>query len=377
MIDLATKLARIGTEPDPETGALTPPIHMASTYARDEAGEYSRGFVYSRLENPTRRRFEEALADIEGGESCAAFSSGMASAMTLFQALDPGDHIVFPADIYFGVRHLATTVFSRWGLKSDIVDMSRLDSVQDAITDRTRIVWAESPSNPQLNITDIEGVAEIAHAASAQLVVDSTWSTPYLMQPIALGADIVLHSVTKYLGGHSDVLGGALVFSEKTTLSERVHELQREAGAVLDPFSCWLTMRGMRSLIPRMNRHCASAAHLASFLEGHPHVDTVLYPGLSSHEGHDIARRQMRDFGGMLAFLVNGNAEQAQHVCRELELFASATSLGGTESLIEHRASVEGPDSPTPESLLRVSVGLESPSDLEADLNRALEIVFN
>jgi len=377
MKSLATKLARIGTEPDPTTGAIAPPIHTASTYARDESGEYSGGFVYSRLENPTRRKLEEALADVEGGETCAAFSSGMASAMTLLQALDPGDHVLMSDDVYFGVRHLATTTFGRWGLDISTVDLTEAANVKAAFKPSTRIVWLETPSNPQLKICDIQALSDLAHKAGALTVVDSTWSTPYLTRPIELGADVVLHSVTKYLGGHSDVLGGALVFAAQTQLSERVHELQREAGAVLDPFSCWLTMRGMRSLIPRIQRHCASAAALAGHLEQHTRVEAVHYPGLASHPGHEIAKSQMLDFGGMLSFRVRGTEQNAIDVAKHTKLFTNATSLGGTESLIEHRASIEGEDSPTPRTLLRVSTGLEDAHDLIADLDQALQSVFD
>jgi len=377
MKSLATLLARIGTDPDPSSGAIAPPIHMASTYARDDSGQAVGGFVYSRLGNPTRQKLEEALAEIEGGHSCVALSSGMTCAMTLLQALNPGDHVLMPEDIYFGVRHLASTTFGRWGLDISTVDMSNLDAVSSAVRENTKIVWLETPSNPQLNVSDIEAISKIARENGAQTVVDSTWSTPCLTKPIDFGANVVLHSVTKYLGGHSDVLGGALVFKETTELSSRVHELQREAGAVLDPFSCWLTMRGMRSLIPRIARHCSSAMEIATHLEHHEHVDMVNYPGLPSHPGHEIASRQMKEFGGMLSFLVRGSEENAIQLARATELFTDATSLGGTESLIEHRASMEGEGSPTPRTLLRVSVGLEDARDLISDLDRALGLIFD
>ena len=374
---LETKLARAGTEPDSGTRALATPIHLASTYARDADGEYSGGFVYSRLENPTRAKLEDVLADLEGGSSCMAFASGMAAANALLQALKPGDRVLLPHDIYFGVRKLAGKQFAKWGLIVETIDMTDAPEVAKALSQPAALVWIETPSNPQLNIVDIRAIAEKAHAAGAQVVVDNTWSTPLITRPIELGADIVLHSVTKYLGGHSDVLGGALVFANDGTLTEYCLDIQREAGAVLDPFSAWLALRGIRTLGVRMDRHSKSAQAVALFLEAHPGVRTVYYPGLKSDPGHSIAARQMSAFGGMLSCEINGTAEQAVTIARSLTLFANATSLGGTESLIEHRASAEGPDSPTPDTLLRISVGLENAEDLISDLNHALIGVLN
>lgn len=372
MAHLDTLLARAGTEPDPSTGALAPPIHPATTYAKREDGSAPDGFIYSRLDNPTRRKLQEALTEAEGGHACVALASGMAAAMTLLQTLGTGDHVILPRDIYFGVRQLVTTQFDRWGLSCTEVDMNNPSNIRQAMRPETRLVWVESPSNPQLNITDIEAVARIAHEGGAALVVDNTWSTPLITRPIELGADVVLHSVTKYLGGHSDVLGGALIFAEQGPLYERTHALVQEGGAVLDPFGAWLTLRGMRSLGPRLRQQSETAMKVAIWLEQHPAVEGVDYPGLASHPGHATAARQMKMFGGMLSVRLKGGESKALDVVRRLQLFANATSLGGTESLIEHRASIEGPDTPTPRNLLRVSIGLEHPEDLTADMAQAL-----
>ena len=369
--NLDTILARTGTEPDPETGALAPPIHTATTYVRNADGQPGE-FVYSRLGNPTRQRLEHALSESEAGTGAVAFSSGMTAAMTLCQSLSPGDHVLLPHDIYFGVRTLLMEHFTRWGLQVSDVDQRDLDAVAQAMTPKTRLVWAETPSNPQLNVTDIRAIADLAHEAGAALVVDNTWATPLITRPIELGADIVLHSVTKYLGGHSDVLGGALIFARDDAWYQRAVRLASEGGAVLDPFGSWLVLRGMRSLAPRLRQQSATASELAHWLESHPGVESVNYPGLTSHSGHPIACKQMSMFGGMLSFCVRGGADQALRVVHRSQLFANATSLGGTESLMEHRASIEGPDTPTPPNLLRVSVGLEHGNDLKSDLDQAL-----
>lgn len=369
--NLDTILARTGTDPDPETGALAPPIHTATTYARNDDGQ-SGQYVYSRIGNPTRRRLEAALAASEGGAGALAYSSGMTAAMTLCQAMKPGDHVLLPHDIYFGVRALLMEHFTRWGLLVTDVDQRDPDAVKAAMTSATKLVWVETPSNPQLNITDLRAMADIAHEAGAQLVVDNTWATPLITRPIEHGADVVLHSVTKYLGGHSDVLGGALVFAREDALFESCNALSQEGGAVLDPFGSWLVLRGMRSLGPRLRQQSETAGHLAEWLQGDARVASVHYPGLTSHAAHDIAARQMALFGGMLSFCVQGSAERALEVVRNSRLFANATSLGGTESLMEHRASIEGPDTPTPQNLLRVSVGLEHVDDLISDLDQAL-----
>ena len=369
--NLDTILARTGTEPDPETGALAPPIHTATTYARNADGQ-SGEFVYTRLGNPTRQRLEQALTESECGAGAVALSSGMTAAMTLCQCLNPGDHVLLPHDIYFGVRTLLMDHFVRWGLHVSDVDQRDLEAVAKAIRPETRLVWAETPSNPQLNVTHIRAIADLARGAGAVLVVDNTWATPLITRPIELGADIVLHSVTKYLGGHSDVLGGALVFARQDQWYEPAVALAGEGGAVLDPFGSWLVLRGMRSLGPRLRQQSATAFELARWLESHPRIESVNYPGLDSHPGHAIASQQMALFGGMLSFCVKSSADHALEVVQKSHLFANATSLGGTESLMEHRASIEGPDTPTPQNLLRVSVGLEHVDDLKADLDQAL-----
>ncbi len=372
MAHLETRLAQAGGVPDPETGALIPPIHLSTTYERGADGVYPRGFVYSRLANPTRLRFETALAALEGGAACAAFASGMAAATAVLQTLRPGDHLLLPDDVYYGVRRLVETVFAEWGLVWSVVDMTDLDAVEAALRPATRLVWTETPSNPMLKITDLRAVAERAHAAGARLLVDGTWMTPFLQRPFEHEADLVLHSVTKYLGGHSDVLGGAVVFRTEDAFSERVRAIQTSAGAVMDPFSAWLALRGMRTLAARLRMQCDTARRLAAFLQTHPAVARVHHPSLPEHPGHAVARRQMDDDGAMLSIEVRGGREEALGVAARVKVFTRATSLGGVESLIEHRASIEAPPSRTPESLLRLSIGLEHPDDLLADLSQAL-----
>ena len=372
MPHLETRLAQAGGVPDPETGALIPPIHLSTTYERGADGVYPRGFVYSRLANPTRLRFETTLAALEGGAACAAFASGMAAATAVLQALRPGDHLLLPDDVYYGVRRLVETVFAEWGLAWSEVDMTDPDAVAAALRPETRLVWTETPSNPMLKITDLRAVAERAHAAGARLLVDGTWMTPFLQRPFEHEADLVLHSVTKYLGGHSDVLGGAVVFRAEDAFSERVRALQTSAGAVMDPFSAWLALRGMRTLAARLRMQCDTARRLAAFLQTHPAVARVHHPSLPEHPGHAVARRQMDDDGAMLSIEVRGGLDEALGVAARVKVFTRATSLGGVESLIEHRASIEAPPSRTPASLLRLSIGLEHPDDLLADLSQAL-----
>jgi cystathionine gamma-synthase len=370
----STRLAQAGCSPDPATGALTPALHLAATFERDASGEYPRGYVYARWGNPTRRLLEEAIAGLEGAAAdAAAFASGMAAANAILQCLRPGDHILLADDVYHGVRHLLRDVFVPWGLEVTEVDQTDLDAVRAAIRPTTRLVWAETPSNPLLKITDIAALAAVAHDAGALLLVDGTWTTPLLQRPLDLGADLVLHSATKYLGGHSDALLGLVVASGELPLFERIRAVQKNAGAVAEPFACWLVLRGMRSLGARMPMHCASAARLAARLAAHPRVTAVHYPGLADHPQHALAARQMDGFGGMLSFQVAGGEAAALAVAARVRLFTRATSLGGTESLIEHRASIESQPSPTPPDLLRVSVGLEHVDDLAADLEQALE----
>ena len=372
MPHLETLLAQAGCQADPQTGAIVSPLHLSTTYERAEDGTYPHGFFYARSGNPTRHQLETTLAALEGGAACLACASGMAAAMAVLQALRPGDHLILPDDVYFGVRHLVTSLFEGWGLAYTAVDFTDLDALEAAVRPETRLVWAETPSNPLLKITDLEAVAERTRAADVRLVVDSTWATPLLQRPLELGADLVLHSVTKYLAGHADVLGGAVIAKEEDAFFERVRNVQTSAGPVLDPFSAWLTLRGLRSLAARLRVQCESAGRLATFLDAHPKVARVHYPGLPSHPGHAVARRQMRAFGGMLSFEVDGDEADAMAVAARTRVFTRATSLGSTESLIEHRASIEAPPTETPRTLLRVSVGLEHVDDLLEDLSQAL-----
>ncbi|MBV8516633.1 MAG: aminotransferase class I/II-fold pyridoxal phosphate-dependent enzyme [Acidobacteria bacterium] len=367
-----TMLVHAGGHVDEETGALAPPIHLSTTFERDVEGGPSRGFSYVRDGNPTQARLEEALAAIDEGAASLAFASGMAAGAALLQALPHGTHVVLPDDCYYGFRALAEESFAKWGLTSAVVAMEDLDAVRAAMRGDANVLWAESPSNPLMKIVDLAALAELAHARGARLVVDGTFATPALQRPLALGADVVLHSTTKYLGGHSDVQGGALVFAKHDALyavTERVREL---VGGVASPFNAWLILRGLRTLAARMRVHSENAAAVAEFLAAQPRVEAVFYPGLASHPRHDVARKQMSAFGGMLSFLVRGGRSEALAVAAKTRLFTRATSLGGVESLIEHRASSEGPASRTPQNLLRVSVGLEHPQDLVDDLRNAL-----
>ena len=362
-----------GAEPDPATGAVAPPIHLSTTFEHGPASEDPHGYHYVRDANPTQTRLETALAALEGGEAALVWASGMAATGAYLQALPAGAHVVFPDDMYYGNRIIARDLFPRWGLTSTAVDAADLAAVRRAITPATRVVWAESPSNPLMKMADVPGLAELAHGAGAELIVDGTFATPALQQPLALGADVVLHSTTKYLGGHSDVQGGALVLKRRGDGFHRLSELRSVLGAVASPFNSWLILRGLRTLAVRVERQSASALALAEAVRGHERLLAVHYPGLAADPGHAIARRQMRAFGGMLSIRVRGGRAGALAVASRVKLFLNATSLGGTESLIEHRASSEGPGSTTSEDLLRISVGLEHPQDLVDDLRQALE----
>jgi cystathionine gamma-synthase len=369
---IETLAVHAGHTVDPTTGAVTTPIHLSSTFERDPDGGYHGGHVYTRTSNPNRDAVEQSLMQLEGGAAAIAYASGSAATMSVFQALGPGDHVLAPDDAYFGTLRQLREIFAAWGLEADTVDMTDLDAVQRALRPTTRIVWVETPSNPLVRVVDILQLAELAHGVGARCVVDNTWATPVLQLPLRLGADLVMHSTTKFLGGHSDLLGGALVAREDDEFVERLRLLQRLGGAVPSPFDCWLLLRGIRTLPWRMRAHCDNAALVAAFLESHPKVEAVHYPGLRSHPGHEIAKVQMNDFGGMLSVQIRGGREAAMALTNNLQLFTRATSLGGTESLIEHRASVEGAMTKAPENLLRVSVGLEHPDDLIEDLDRAL-----
>ncbi len=371
---LETRIAQAGCEIDPRTGAVTPPIHLTTTFERAVDGSYPHGFTYARWGNPTRNLFEETLADLEGGEAAAAFGSGMAAASTVLMALKPGDHLVVGDDVYHTVRAQLRDTWAAWGLTWTEVDQCDVAGVTAALRPQTRLVWIETPSNPMGKIADIAALAAVARAHGAALLVDGTWTTPYLQRPLELGADLVLHSVTKYLAGHSDVLCGAVVSrSADHPLFLRIRALQAGAGAVAAPFDCWLALRGMRSLAARIRLQCESARRIADFLLGHARVARVYYPGLPGHPGHAVAARQMTDFGAMLSFEVDGREEDAIEVAARVRVFTRATSLGGTESLIEHRASIESQPTRTPPTLLRLSVGLESADDLIEDLVQALD----
>ncbi len=357
---------------DPTTGAVTPAIHPSTTFERGPDGAYPRGFLYARNNNPNREALERCLAALEGGAAAAAFGSASAATAAIFQALRPGDHVVAPLDCYHGTGRLLRETFGPWGLAATFVDMTDPDAIRKAVTVRTALVWVESPSNPLWKLTDLAAAAEIAHAAGARLVCDNTTATPVLQAPFALGADLILHATTKYLGGHGDVLGGAVVTRASDAFFERVRAIQASGGAVPSPFDCWLVLRGIRTLPYRVRAHSENALRVATFLAGHPRVERVHYPGLPEHPGHALARRQMTAFGGMLSVQVRGDRARAMEVAAALTVFTRATSFGGTESLVEHRASIEGPGTRTPENLLRLSIGLEHADDLIEDFDRAL-----
>jgi cystathionine gamma-synthase len=369
---IETLAVHAGREIDPSTGAVTPPIHMSTTFERNAAGGYPLGFSYSREDNPNRRMLEQCLAALEGGKEALVLSSGLAVLTGVIQGLEPGDHILAPQDVYYGLRQVMNTVFAKWPVGLSYVDMTDLDAVRAAVRPNTRLVWVETPSNPLLRITDLAGVAGIARKANAITICDGTFTTPLLQKPFQYGIDMVMHSTTKYIGGHSDLLGGVLVTRFDNYLFERVRNAQRYGGAVPSPFDCWLTLRGVCTLPCRMRTHLENAAALAAFLEAHPAIERVHYPGLPDHPGHALAAQQMEGFGAMLSFQVRGGRERAMRAAADLRLFTRATSLGGPHSFVEHRASIEGPQTKTPENLLRLSVGLENPADLIADLDHAL-----
>jgi len=371
---IETETVHMGNRIDPHTGAVVPPIVMSTTFAREADGSFPSGYVYTRSDNPNRHALEESLANLEGGARALAFSSGQAATNAVFQMLKSGDHVVIANEAYFGTPKLVREIFSHLGITASYVDMSNLDAVQAAMTAQTKIVWIETPSNPLLTISDIQAISEIAHQYGALVVADNTWASPLVQRPLAHGADIVMHSTTKYISGHTDVLGGALIFARNDEVTARAQMVQTLGGAVPSPFDCWLMMRGIRTLALRVRQQVASAQRVAEFLADHPAVERVNYPGLDSHAGHAIAARQMTNgFGGMLSFHVQGGAEQAMAIAARLQLFTRATSLGGIESLIEHRASIEGPTSATPQNLLRVSIGIEHVDDLIDDLRQAIQ----
>jgi cystathionine gamma-synthase len=366
-----------GQEADPATGAVAPPIYQTSTFKQDGIGGLRGGYEYGRTANPTRTALEECIAALEGGVRGLAFASGMAAEDTLLRTVcEPGDHVVIPDDAYGGTYRLFSKVLARWGVAYDPVPVADIDAVRAAVRPRTKLIWVESPTNPLLGIADIAALSHVAREAGARLVVDNTFASPYLQRPLALGADVVVHSTTKYLGGHSDVIGGALVVSD-VGLGADLAFHQNAIGAVTGPFDAWLTLRGIRTLGVRMDRHCANATRIAAHLVRHPGVSEVLYPGLVDHPGHEVAAKQMRAFGGMVSFRLAGGEEAAVRVCERARLFTLAESLGGVESLIEHparmtHASAAGSPLEVPADLVRLSVGIEDVDDLIADLDRAL-----
>jgi cystathionine gamma-synthase len=359
--------------PDANAGAVVPPIYLSTTFEREADGSYNHDYVYSRADNPNRKLLESSLAALENGAVAVSFASGMAATTALFQSLKTGDHLIVPNDAYYATNVLVTEVFTQWGLEMTKVDMTDFQQIKVAIRPNTKLIWIETPSNPELKITDIEATANLAHEHGAILAVDNTWATPVMQRCLELGADVVMHSTTKYFGGHSDVLSGALIFKEAGALSDKVKNIQRLTGGVPSPFDCWLITRGIKTLPLRVKAQTETAMKLAEYLSQHPQIEAVHYPGLTSHPQHEIAKRQMKGgFGGMLAVQIKGDAKNAMAVTGRLKLFTTATSLGGVESLIEHRKSVESPDSPTPDNLLRISVGLENIEDLMEDWETAL-----
>ncbi|MDP4690306.1 MAG: cystathionine gamma-synthase [Candidatus Nanopelagicales bacterium] len=374
-----TRAIHAGQEPDPRTGAVVPPVYQVSTYAQDGVGGLREGYEYSRSGNPTRHALEECLASLEHGARGLAFASGLAAEDTLLRAVTkPGDHAIIGNDAYGGTYRLFARVAAPWGLEHTPVDLTDLDAVRAAVRPGvTRIVWAETPTNPLLTVVDIAALAEIAHESGAILVVDNTFASPYLQQPLLLGADVVVHSTTKYLGGHSDVIGGGLVVSDGE-LGEQLAYHQNAMGSVPGPWDSWLVLRGIKTLGVRMDRHCANARDIVDVLTRHSRVVEVLYPGLPGHRGYDVAQRQMRNFGGMVSFRVAGGVDAAVDLCGRTRVFTLGESLGGVESLIEHpgrmtHASAAGSPLEVPDDLVRLSVGIESSADLVADLEEALE----
>lgn len=373
MMKIETKAVHAGRHLDRATGAVTPAIHLSSTFERQPDGSYPTGFAYSRDGNPNRNALEECVCALEDGHEAAAFSSGSVATMTIFQALSPGDHVIAPNDLYYGIRLLLRDTFIPWGLEVTFVDMTDVSQTKSAVRRNTKLVVAETPSNPLIKVTDIRKTAEIAHEAGAYFVCDNTMATPILQRPLNLGADLVVHATTKYLSGHDDVTGGIVVAKQGNELFQKIRKLQKIGGAIPSPFDCWLTLRGINTLPCRVRGHSDNALKVAEFLNDHPAVEKVLYPGLSNDPGHSIASQQMSLFGGMMSVQIKGGREKAMAVAAKVKIFTRATSFGGPHSLIEHRASIEGPGTKTPDNLLRLAIGLENVDDLIEDLAQALE----
>ncbi len=372
-MELSTRIIHEDNVKD-NSGAVIAPIVLSTTFERAEDGiSYPEGYIYSRYDNPNRRSLESKLAMMENGKACVSFSSGLAAATAVFQSLKTGDHIILPDDAYFSLYNILDKLFAGFGLTYSKVDMTDLNKLQSSIQPNTKLIWMETPSNPLIKVTDIAAVVAIAKKHHCFTVADNTWATPFYTQPLELGVDIVMHSTTKYFGGHSDILGGALIFKETNEQFEFILNVQKYGGAVPSPYDCWLLCRSLTTFSARMPIHSNNAMQLAKYLETHSKIERVLYPGLESHPQHIISKKQMKNgYGGMLSVLVKGNREDALKLAASLQLFAHATSLGGVESLIEHRKSVEGDASATPDNLLRVSVGIEDAKDLIADFEQAL-----
>jgi cystathionine gamma-synthase len=371
-VKIETIAVRVGRDIEAATGEVAPAVHLSTTYERDIDGEFSRGYDYIRPNNPSRRALEECIAALEGGAEATAYASGSGASLAVFSLLRPGDHVLAPIESYHGTAKQLRDIVGPMGVSHSFIDMTNNDVVHKALTDKTRLVWIETPSNPMLNLSDVATIADLAHGRGALVCVDNTFATPVWQKPLELGADLVMHSSTKYFGGHSDVMGGAIVARDRGGVSDQLRDYQSTSGNVPSPFDCWLVRRSLTTLSCRVQAQTQTAARLAHFLHRHRGVARVLYPGLESHPGHELARKQMSGFGAMLSFCVRGGRDEAFAVAGRTKLFTRATSLGGVESLIEHRKSVEGPHSVTPESLLRVSVGLENAEDLIADLDEAL-----
>ncbi|HIK46066.1 MAG TPA: aminotransferase class I/II-fold pyridoxal phosphate-dependent enzyme [Leptolyngbyaceae cyanobacterium M65_K2018_010] len=368
-----TQAIHTGRSIDPATGALVPPIHLATTFERGEDGTYPSGYIYGRSGNPNRNALELALATLEQGAAAAVFGSGSAATFALLQALATGDHVIAPQNVYFGVQQMLSQIFQPWGLQYTLVDTTDVAALSTALRPNTRLILIETPSNPQLAITDIGAVADIAHQAGAYLACDNTIASPVLQTPLALGADFVIHATTKYLAGHSDVIGGAVIAKAVNPLFEQLRLIQSVGGAVPSPFDCWLTLRGLQTLPLRVRAQSQSALAIAQWLNQHPAIEQVLYPGLPTHPGHGIAQGQMSGgFGGLLSVQIKAGEAEALAVAAKVQLFTRATSFGGPHSTLEHRASMEAPGTRTPANLLRLSIGLEHIDDLVADLDQAL-----
>jgi cystathionine gamma-synthase len=367
-----TLAVHAGRQIDATTGAVTPPIHVSTTYERDADGGYARSYSYTRPDNPTRHALETCIAALEGGAEAVCFASGSAATLAILSLLRGGDHVIAPRECYHGTRQLLRDIVSGWGVRVDFVDPWHLQEVDAQLTPATRLIWIETPCNPTVRVTDIAEVAARARARGALLVCDNTFATPIVQRPLELGADLVMHSSTKYFGGHSDVMGGAVVARERSATCEWIRSYQSVAGAVPSPFDCWLIRRSLATLPLRVRAQCANALEIAEYLHRHARVERVLYPGLADDSDHAVAKRQMRGFGAVVSVCVRGGASAALAVAARTRLFIRATSLGGVESLIEHRASVEGPDTLTPANLLRLSIGIENAQDLIADLEQAL-----